>query len=73
MELSVPASSGQAVSTLFIAALFVIARIWKQPRCPSTEEWIQKCGSFTQRNTIQLLKTNGFHRQMDGTRKYHPE
>ena len=29
-------------STLFIAALFVIARSWKQPRCPMTEEWIQK-------------------------------
>ena len=29
-------------STMFIVALFVIARSWKQPRCPSTEEWIQK-------------------------------
>ena len=29
-------------STMFIAALFVIARTWKQPRCPSTEEWIEK-------------------------------
>jgi hypothetical protein len=29
-------------STIFIAALFIIARSWKEPRCPSTEEWIQK-------------------------------
>jgi hypothetical protein len=29
-------------STVFIAALFIIARSWKEPRCPSTEEWIQK-------------------------------
>jgi hypothetical protein len=29
-------------STLFIAALFIIARSWKQPRCPSVGEWIQK-------------------------------
>jgi hypothetical protein len=29
-------------STMFIVALFVIARSWKQPRCPTTEEWIQK-------------------------------
>jgi hypothetical protein len=29
-------------STMFIAALIVIARSWKQPRCPTTEEWIQK-------------------------------
>jgi hypothetical protein len=28
--------------TMFIAALFVIARSWKQPRCPTTGEWIQK-------------------------------
>jgi hypothetical protein len=27
---------------VYIAALFVIAGIWKQPRCPTTEEWIQK-------------------------------
>jgi hypothetical protein len=29
-------------STIFIAALFIIVRSWKEPRCPSTEEWIQK-------------------------------
>jgi hypothetical protein len=27
---------------MFIAALFIIARSWKEPRCPSIEEWIQK-------------------------------
>ena len=27
---------------MFIAALFLIARIWKQPRCSSMEEWIKK-------------------------------
>ena len=27
---------------MFIAALFVIARTWKQPRCPSIEEWLKK-------------------------------
>ena len=27
---------------MFIAALFTIARTWKQPRCPSTDEWINK-------------------------------
>ena len=29
-------------STMFIAALFIITRSWKQPRCPSMEEWIQE-------------------------------
>ena len=28
--------------TVFTAALFIIARSWKEPKCPSTEEWIQK-------------------------------
>ena len=27
---------------MFIAALFIIARTWKQPRCPSTDKWIRK-------------------------------
>ena len=27
---------------VFIAALFTIARTWKQPKCPSTDEWIKK-------------------------------
>ena len=27
---------------MFIATLFTIARTWKQPECPSTEEWIKK-------------------------------
>ena len=27
---------------MFIAALFTIAKTWKQPKCPSTEKWIRK-------------------------------
>ena len=27
---------------MFIAALFTIAKSWKQPKCPSTDEWIKK-------------------------------
>ena len=34
---------------LLTAALFTIARTRKQPRCPSTDEWI-KCGKYTQWN-----------------------
>ena len=29
-------------STLFTVALFIISRNWKQPSCPSTDEWIEK-------------------------------
>ena len=38
----VPTGKKNTCSTMFIAALFIIARSWKEPRCPSTEEWIQK-------------------------------
>jgi hypothetical protein len=27
---------------MFIAALFTIAKVWKQPRCPTTDEWLKK-------------------------------
>ena len=27
---------------IFIVAVFTVARTWKQPRCPSTEEWVKK-------------------------------
>jgi hypothetical protein len=27
---------------MFIAALFTIAKLWKQPRCPTSDEWIKK-------------------------------
>ena len=37
-----PACNKDKYSTVFIAALFIIARSWKEPRCPSMEEWIQK-------------------------------
>jgi hypothetical protein len=38
----IPTCKKDTCSTMFIAALFIIARSWKEPRCPSTEEWIQK-------------------------------
>jgi hypothetical protein len=33
-----PTDKKDTCSTMFIAALFIIARSWKEPRCPSTEE-----------------------------------
>jgi hypothetical protein len=43
-------------SSMFIAALFVIARNWKQPRYPTIEEWIKKICTFTQWGITWLLK-----------------
>ena len=45
---------------LFIAALFTIARTWKQPRCPSTDEWIQKLGYIHTMDYYSALKRNAF-------------
>ena len=44
----VPTGNKNTCSTMFIVALFIIiARSWKEPRCPSTEEWIQKMYLYT--------------------------
>ena len=32
--------------SIFIAALFIVAKIWKQPKCPSTNEQIKKMGNI---------------------------
>ena len=32
---------------MFIAALFIIVRAWKQPRCPSADEWIRMWYIYT--------------------------
>jgi hypothetical protein len=37
-----PAYNKDTYSTVFIETLFLMPRSWKEPRCPSTEEWIQK-------------------------------
>ena len=34
---------------MFTAALFTIARTWKQPKCPSTDEWVKRCGTYINR------------------------
>ena len=32
---------------MFIAALFTIAKTWKQPQCPSADEWMKMCYMYT--------------------------
>ena len=46
--------------TMFKAALFVIDRSWKQSRCPSTEEWIQKMWCIYTREYYTVIKNNDF-------------
>ena len=45
---------------MFIAALFIIARTWKQPRCPSADEWIRKLWSIYTMEYYSAVKKNTF-------------
>ena len=45
---------------LFIVALFTIARTWKQPRCPSTDEWIKKLLYIYTMEYYLAIKRNTF-------------
>ena len=43
---------------VFIAALFTIAKTWKQPKCPSTEEWIKKMRYIFTMEYYSAIKKN---------------
>ena len=45
---------------MFIAALFTIARSWKQPRCPSADEWIRKLSFTCTVEYYSAIKRNAF-------------
>ena len=47
-------------SIMFIAALFIIARSWKEPRCPSMEEWIPKMWYIYTMEYYSAIKHNEF-------------
>ena len=43
---------------MFTGALFTIARTWKQPKCPSTEEWIKKMWYIYTMEYYSAIKKN---------------
>jgi hypothetical protein len=58
-------NTGYSKSTctpMFIAAVFTIAKLWKQPRCPTTDEWIKK---------MWYLYTMEFYSAMKKNKSYH--
>nr|AAQ96234.1 LRRGT00021 [Rattus norvegicus] len=55
-----PTYNKDTCSTMFIAALFIIARSWKEPRCPSTEEWIQEMWYIYTMEYYASIKNNDF-------------
>jgi hypothetical protein len=58
-------SNKNTCCTVFIAALFIIARSCKEPRCPSTEEWIQKMWYIYTMEYYSAIKNNGFMKSLD--------
>ena len=45
---------------MFIATVFIIARTWKQPRCPSADEWIRKLWYIYTMEYYSAIKKNTF-------------
>ena len=48
----------ESCTPMFIAALFTITRTWKQPKCPSTDEWIQKMWHICSMEYYSTIKRN---------------
>ena len=64
----------ESCTKMFIAALFTIARTWKQPKCPLTDEWIKMWHIHTMEyySAIKRNETELFV-EMDGPRVCHTE
>ena len=61
---------------MFIAAVFIITRTWKQHKCPSTEEWIKKMWyiyTMEYYSAIKKEENNAICSNMGGPRDYHTE
>ena len=62
---NVPSYNMDTCSTMFIAALLIIARSWKQPSCSSTKEWIQKLWYIYTMEYYSTIKNNDFMKFTD--------
>ena len=48
----------ESCTTMFFGALFTITRTWKQPKCPSTDEWIKKMWHIYTMEYYSAIKRN---------------
>ena len=48
----------ETCTTMFTATLFTIARTWKQPKCPSTDDWIKKMWHIYTMEYYSAIKSN---------------
>jgi hypothetical protein len=55
-----PTCNKDTCSTMFIAAIFIIARSWNQPRCPTREKWMQKMWYIYTMEYYSAIKNNDF-------------
>ena len=53
-------SERDTCTPVFITALFIIARTWKQPTCPSADEWIRKLWYIYTMEYYSAIKKNSF-------------
>jgi hypothetical protein len=51
---------------MFIAALFTIAKLWKQPKCSTTDEWIKKMWYLYTMEFYSATKNEFCHLQVNG-------
>uniref|UniRef100_A0A9L0RPR1 Uncharacterized protein n=1 Tax=Equus caballus TaxID=9796 RepID=A0A9L0RPR1_HORSE len=59
--------SKRLMHPMFIAALFAIAKMWKQPKCPVTDDWIKKMWDiYTMEYYSTIKKTKSSHSQQHG-------
>ena len=60
-------------TSMFLAALFTTAKMWRQPKRPPTEEWIQRCGTCIPWNVTQPIKeaNDAICSILDEPRGYH--
>ena len=56
----VPTGNKETCTTMFIAALFILARSWKESRCPTTEEWKQKIWYIYTMEYYSVIKNDEF-------------
>ena len=58
---------------VFITALFIIARTWKHPRCPSADEWIRNMWYVYTMEYYSAIKKTAFESEVDETGAYYTE
>ena len=65
-------SERDTCTPMFITALFIMARTWKQPRCPLTDEWIRKLWYIYTMGYYSVIKKNSFESVLKRWMKLEP-